>query len=910
MSPMPEQNPLPFPAAPETPPPAAPAPSQGGSGAASPRPQVRRPLWLRLLGKVAEPWISLKIEPDDPARFEDGRPVCYVLEHYGLSSTLILDRACRQAGLPSPLAPLPGDPLKRRRAYLALSRRNTGPLIPEPRNAKSHSDSLARLLQAHRLNPALDVELVPVSIFVGRAPDKQSGWFSVLFSENWVIVGRFRRLLALLLNGRDTIVRFAAPIPVREVLAEDLPPERTVRKLSRLLRSHFHKIREAVIGPDLSTRRLLVDQVLASDPVREAIAAQAKRDHIKPEDAWIRAHAYAWEIAADYSNPVVRSASFLLSHVWNRIYAGVLVHHLDKFKAAAPGHEIIYVPTHRSHMDYLLLSYLLYDRGIVPPHIAAGINLNLPVVGTLLRKGGAFFMRRSFKGNPLYSAVFTEYVAQLVSGGYSIEYFIEGGRSRTGRLLPPKGGMISMTVRAFLRQPRKPVLFQPVYIGYEKLMEGNSYLDELSGRPKEKESIWALLWGIPKVLKQNFGQVVVNFGEPIALGHVLSEQAPDWDGKPVSEDEKPAWLSHTVDSLAWQIQVHVNGAADVNPINLLALALLSTPKHAMGEADLIEQIELSKRVLAETPYSDRVTVTPHSPARIIAHAEDINVLTRIKHPLGDVLTVSGDTAVLLSYFRNNVLHLFTAAAWVACCFQNNRRMSRATLVRLGRSVYPFLQAELFLPWDADGFAERIDRTIDLFVREGLIQPVEDGSDVLARNTGQTDEVFRLRAIGHSLQQAFERYYITTSVLAKNGPGTLGVAELEGLCQQAAQRLSLLYAPAAPEFFDKTLFRGFIQKLRELKLVWPDEHSKLVFGDKLDVFAKDAKFILSRELRHTIEKVSPEAVAPEAAVAPVPAGNAQPEPSDAEVAPAEVADAQAALDASAADPEASPPAKPE
>src|SRR3546814_2961047 len=210
----------------------------------------------------------------------------------------------------------------------------------------------------------------------------------------------------------------------------------------------------------------------------------------------------------------------------------------------------------------------------------------------------------------LYSAVLSEYVAQLVAGGYSIEYFIEGGRSRTGRLLQPKGGMISMTVRAFLRQPTRPVLFQPVYIGYEKLMEGSSYLDELTGKPKEKESIWALLWGIPKVLRQNYGQVVVNYGEPIALGDVLAEQAPDWDGKPVPDDEKPAWLSSTVDNLAQRIQVNLNRAADVNPTNLLALALLSTPKHAMVESDLRAQSVLSKRILEEVPYSELFTVPP------------------------------------------------------------------------------------------------------------------------------------------------------------------------------------------------------------------------------------------------------------------------------------------------------------
>lgn len=870
MPPMQNQTPLPFPE-PETPSPPTPTPpGQPPSEPGRPHvpPIVSRPLWAKLMGKLLEPWISLKLEPEAPAQFDDGRPVCYVLEDYGLSNALILDRACQQAGLPSPLTPLAGDPLGRKRAYVALSRRNANTLsalglAPGPEH-KTHSGSLARLLQAHRDDPTLDVQLVPVSIFVGRAPDKTSGWFAVLFSENWALVGRFRRLLAILLNGRGTLVRFSPPVSLRGIVDEGLPPERSVRKLSRVLRTHFHRIRAAVIGPDLSTRRLLIDKVLAADPVKQAITDQARRDGSKPQDAWKKAHAYAWEIAADYSHPVVRSASFILTPVWNRIYRGVLVHHLDKLKDAAPGHEVVYVPSHRSHMDYLLLSYMLYTRGIVPPHIVAGINLNLPVIGTLLRKGGAFFIRRSIRGNMLYSAVLSEYVAQLIAGGYSVEYFIEGGRSRTGRLLQPKGGMISMTLRAYLRQPTRPVLFQPIYIGYEKLMEGNSYQDELTGKPKEKESIWQLLIGIPKVLRSNYGQVVVNFGEPIELTRVLETHAQGWDGKPVDEDAKPEWLNNTVSALAQQIQVNINRAADVNPINLLALALLSTPKHAMGEADLLAQIALSKKLLAELPYSDRVTVTPHTSEQIVAHGEEINVLTRIRHPLGDVLDVDDTNAVLLSYFRNNVLHLFTASAWIAVCFLHNRRMSRATLKRLGQNVYPFLQAELFLPWQPEQFAERIDRTVDVFIGEGLLEQVNDDDDgILSRNAGQSDEVFRLRGLGHPLQQAFERYYIAISVLAKNGPGTLTAGELESLCQLAAQRLSLLYAETAPEFFDKSLFRGFIQKLREMRLVWADANARLVFDERLDQWARDAKVILGRELRHTIEKVSPEAAKPEA-----------------------------------------------
>ena len=144
--------------------------------------------------------------------------------------------------------------------------------------------------------------------------------------------------------------------------------------------------------------------------------------------------------------------------------------------------------------------------------------------------------------------------------------------------------------------------------------------------------------------------------------------------------------------------------------------------------------------------------------------------------------------------------------------------------------------------------------------EGLLSVAsDDEGGIISRGPGQTDEVFRLRAISHSLQQAFERYFIAITTLVKNGPRTLSAGELESLCHLTAQRLSLLYAPAAPEFFDKSLFRGFIQKLREMKLVWVGENGKLDFDEQLMAWEKDAKVVLGRDLRHTISKLSPEAV---------------------------------------------------
>jgi glycerol-3-phosphate O-acyltransferase len=813
----------------------------------------RAPWWFNLAGQLLQPWVRIRRDPAEPAALlQAGVPVCYVIERDGFSDALILQRACREAGLPNPMQPMAGT--RRRRSVFALARRD-GWIFGRNRQ-RAPNEPLRQLVRSLEGMPERDIQIVPVSIYVGRAPSRDSGWFRVLFSENWVMVGRFRRMLALLLNGRDTVVHFSAPVSLRSVLDEsgEITPERFARKIARVLRTHFHRIRAAVIGPDLSHRRTVVDAVLNAEPVRAAIAASAAKEKISQAKAWRKAHKLVMEIAADYSHPVVRSVSFLLANFWNKLYDGIAMHHFDKARAAAPGHEVVYVPCHRSHADYLLMSYQLHVSGVVVPHIAAGVNLNLPVIGPILRRGGAFFLRRSFKGNALYSVVFNEYLAQLIDRGVPIEYFIEGGRSRTGRLLAPRAGMLAMTVRAFLRAPRRPVLFQPVYIGYEKLMEGKSYAGELSGQPKEKESLLGLLRGL-KVLRQRYGHVALNFGEPIALTPLLDAASADWRAATSDPDAKPEWLNGVTDHLAEQIQININRAADVNPINLLALALLATPKHAMAESDLLTQLELSKTLLEELPYSDRVTLTPMNPAAIIAYGEQMAWIQRVQHPLGDVLTVNGEQAVLLSYFRNNVLHLTATAAWVACCFLNNRRMSRASVLRLGRIIYPFIQGELFLPWDGEGFCTQLQATIDFFVRRGLLESTNDGR-TLERSAGQEDSAFQLKVIARSLIQAFERYYITIAALAKNGPHTMTGAELENTCTLTAQRLSLLNELSAPEFFDKALFRGFIQKLRERRVVWTDDDGKLDYDSALEGMVRDARVILSREVRHSILKITP------------------------------------------------------
>ena len=808
-------------------------------------------LWLGFLRWVLHLWVRTNVQPEDVSELELDceLPVFYMLDGYALTSALILDEICRRRGWPRPIEPFEHEAILLPRKFGA-SKRHAGLLRrPEPRR---NSIMLKRLIDQAAASGTGDIQVLPVTVLIGRAPDNEDSIFKILFSENWNVGGRLRRLFSTLINGRATMVQFGKPVLLQRLFEEQPEPELALRKLSRVLRVHFKRVRTAAIGPDRSHRRTLVERVIRSESVRDAIAAKARRDEISPDKAERIARKYAREIAADYSYSFVRIAELLLSWFWNRIYRGIRVRHFSRFRELAPGHEIIYVPCHRSHIDYMLLSYILYQRGFVPPHIAAGVNLNLPLIGPLLRRGGAFFLRRSFRSQPLYAAVFNQYVAMILHRGVALEYFIEGTRSRTGRLLPPKGGMLSITVRAHLRNPERPVMFQPVYIGYERLAEGNAYISELSGQQKKPESL-SDLRNVVNVLRKNYGEVHVSFGEPVHLNQLLESHHPGWQKENYPIEDKPPWLPGLVDDLANRIMVNINHSAHVNAVNLLACALLASRKHALDESDLVRLIELFKQLLQLSRPSDRITITDQTPQQIIAYGLELGIIERHKHDLGDLIRTDQTTGVLLTYFRNNIAHLLAIPAWIACCFVNSQRVRRVRVRRLTESVYPFLRRELFLPWPDDEVSPIVRKAIDALIELNLLR---SSGDALQRGPGGSNETYYLRLLGNTMLQTFERYYITIAVLAKNGSGRMTRAQLEKLCIQTAQRISLLHEFEAPEFYDRTLFRQFIESLQEIGILSRNDDNLLVFDRRLEIFAEDAKLILDREIRHSIIQISP------------------------------------------------------
>lgn len=808
----------------------------------------RPAIWL--LRKITNLWVRSTARPPDVAQTltARNRQICYVLERDSLSDLLALQDLCVRSGLPRPSRRL--GTIGERRSLFALER--SGGLFRQ-RVDRRTPQLLTRLVAAASVDRRFDIDLVPVGIFWGRAPQKEGSWFRLLLSENWALAGRFRKFMTVLFNGRNTQVQFGEPLSLRAAVDEGLGQARTVRRMSRHLRAQLRNQRAAVIGPDLSHRRTVVAQVLATRAVRAAIAQERSEKKLSRREALWVAKGYLDEIAANYSHTFVVFMARMLTAVWNRLYDGVDLHHEETLHRAADGNEVVYVPCHRSHMDYLLLSYIIYVKGLAVPHIAAGANLNMPVIGRFLRKGGAFFLRRTFKGAALYSIVFMKYVGVMLARGHALEYFVEGGRSRTGRLLDPKTGMLSMTVRGFLTGPRRPVVFVPVYFGYERLVEGETYIGELSGRPKEKESVWGLARTLPK-LRQKFGKVHVSVGEPIPLSELLARHEPAWAQLPFDDDSRPPWFAAALDDLARRIMVHINAAAAVTPINLLAVVLLATPRQAMLESDLERQLALCSELLRAVPYSNRVTVTAMTPLEIIRHGEAMRMVARERHPLGDVVSMSAENAILATYYRNNVLHLFALPSLIACCFLNNPMMRTADVQRLVWRIYPYVADELFLRWREDELGAVVEDMLREFAARGLIDG-DLANGEWRRRPPTEAKAMQLSVLAQGTIQIVERYYLAIALLIQAGSGALTQEALEKRCHLMAQRMSMLFELNSPEFFDRTLFASFIDLLRRRGVIQVRADNLLVFNEVLLNVANDATLVLSEQIRHSILRVA-------------------------------------------------------
>ncbi|MBR0572720.1 MULTISPECIES: glycerol-3-phosphate 1-O-acyltransferase PlsB [Pasteurellaceae] len=752
-----------------------------------------------LYRKVLQLPLSLLVKsraiPEDPIK-ELGlnleQPFIYVLPYSSQTDLLILQKHCLSLNLPDPLQNnnLMGSSLPR---FVFLDQ---GCLFFKNKENVKTQAIFNQYLTLHQDNKELDVQVLPTSVLWGRSPGKEN-------AANLRFLSFFQRINAMLWFGRDNFIRFSQAVSLRYMANEHGSDTKIAHKLSRVARMHFAKQRYSATGPQLPNRQAMFNKLLQTPSILAAIEEEAKKPKSSPEKARKEAEKIMNEIAAKVNYNSLRAADRFLSWLWNKLYQGITVQNADRVrKLALDGHEIVYIPCHRSHMDYLLLSYLLYHEGLVPPHIASGINLNFWPAGPLFRSWGAFFIRRTFNGNRLYSTIFREYLAELFHRGYSVEYFIEGGRSRTGRLLSPKTGMMAMTLRA-VQGATRPISIVPVYIGYEHVLEVDTYAKELRGAKKEKENV-ALVFRVIKKLR-NLGQGFVNFGEPIQLNHYLNDHHPQW--KEEFGNERPQWFNSAVTDVADLVMTHINNAAAVNAKNLVGTALLNSRQRSLTKEQLLEQIESYLQLLQNAHYSTDITIPLESATELLEHVISLprsGILVE-KDSFGDILRLDRESAVLMTYYRNNIQHLFVLPSLVANIVLHHEAVSKDLVIQIIKRIYPFLKAELFLRFDKISLNHYVEAIISEFTRQGVIR---NESDMLMINRHQ---VRTLQLYSAGIREQLQRYYISLIVLMEQTE--ISRSELETKSCSIAQRLSVLHGINAPEFFDKALFSTFISSLK-------------------------------------------------------------------------------------------------
>jgi glycerol-3-phosphate O-acyltransferase len=419
-------------------------------------------------------------------------------------------------------------------------------------------------------------------------------------------------------------------------------------------------------------------------------------------------------------------------------------------------------------------------------------------------------------------------------------------------MLQPKTGMLAITLRSFLRSHRLPVVFVPVYVGYERVLEGRTYLGELRGASKKKESIFDI-FKVIGALKQRFGQVWVNFGEPIKLAEFLDQQQPDWRAQDYGTHYRPAWLNEVTSHLGQRVAQHLNEAAAINPVNLVALALLSTSKLALDERALARVLDLYLALLRRVPYSPHTTLPEGDGQALIEYVQGMDLLAEQRDALGKILYLDEHNAVLMTYYRNNVLHIFALPALLTSFFQSSARMSREQILRYTRALYPYLQAELFIRWNLEQLDAVVDQWLDAFVEQGLLS---FEADVYVRPVPSSRHFVLLTLLSRTIAQTLQRFYMATALLLNAGQHAISAEELEDLCTVMAQRLSILHGLNAPEFFDKSLFRHFIQTLLDQGVLHRDAAGKLSHHPLLGELSEGAaKRVLPAEIRLSIRQVA-------------------------------------------------------
>ena len=617
--------------------------------------------------------------------------------------------------------------------------------------------------------------IVPVLVAFGRRREKEDeSLINILFGQT-EHTGALRRLITFIRYSSNAFIIPAEPVKLSEYLikSKDLSQEAIVHELRGELIDRIDKEKTTVVGPALKSREELIGMVLSDESMKKFIVDYAAREKKEGSTVEKEARRYLYEIAADYNETFVEIWLKLLDWLWNNIYDGLLIdlEGMAKIRNISKKMPFVIIPCHRSHIDYLLFSYVLYKNNIQLPFIAAGNNLSFFPLGYIFRKSGAFFLRRSFKGNEIYAEVFTKYMAILLKEGLPLEFFIEGGRSRTGKMVMPKYGLLSMVIQAYQEKYCDNFAAIPVYIGYDRVIEEKSYLKELTGAPKSPENATEII-KTSKILRKRYGRVYLNIGEPIIMKSYLEAQEKQIGQ--MTLDERQSLYRR----IGYDIVLEINKVSVVTPFSLVAAVILSHDRRGISHGELLdilnefyEYLSMKKVRFAATfayrekAIADALNIFTQSEiiTKIEADEDEVEEMQEIVYSLED------EKRLYLEYYKNNILHFFVPLCFVATSMVK----SNEDVMSLGRIMedYKFLKRLLWNEFIFDETKDDVDEVNNvlayLYSRK-MIKPEEREDQVCMEVKGRGR--VKLKPFAGLIHNYLEAYWVvirSCSYLKKN-----------------------------------------------------------------------------------------------------------------------------------------------
>lgn len=604
------------------------------------------------------------------------------------------------------------------------------PSLFDPTVRAEGDDPLATIFDFYR-RTSKDVTLVPLALLWSARPEKLVlSPLDVLFGST-DMPGDARSLLQLVTSLGHGVLRVAEPLRVSTFLESQAGAAETalVRRASYALLRRIERERRASVGPARKPTERLVAEVLRSPKLANLATDLAKGDPAARRSLLERAHGMLEQAVAKPSSDMVDALEPVLDALVRRVFSAVetSADELDSVRERAKRGSVVLLPSHKSHVDYLILSYVLRKNLLELPVVAAGDNLGFFPVGPLLRRGGAFFIRRDFRGDRLYAATIDAYVRRLIKDGWALELFLEGGRSRTGKLLPAKLGLLNIIVDAALHESTQPVAFVPVHIGYDRTMEDFELSLEKAGARKERESARSLL-AIADALSYSYGRVTVSFGAPIDLDEHVSTL-----GLSRAEDLTPARRRSVTTSLAGRVEAGIQASARVTAGALVAMELLDMPLRGVNLAGMTARASRLFTILAREGARPAVgLVGPSGWVREEAVAEALDLYTEARllreHVPDAAIRRTGDSAGLfrdtiwtvpeesrarLELTKNAILHFVWDRAIIASSFHalSGRSVARARLLLDAEELCALLGGDLPMHTTAAP-AARLTHTLD------------------------------------------------------------------------------------------------------------------------------------------------------------------------------------------------------